>query len=216
MMAEHSLYSEDEKLDKELKMRQDIIDLFCPNLYDRDLVKLGVLLCLLGGVPHTTHNTRIRGQCHLLLVGEPGTGKSVVLQAATELVDRAFFVNAIGSTSAGLTVSHTKEKGAWMLEPGALVLADQGACCIDELNHMNKKDYPALLEAMEQQTISSAKAGIIGKLTCRTTVLAACNPILPGQKYNRFFGMNENTGLDPPLISRFDLILTLLGSERPE
>lgn len=69
---------------------------------------------------------------------------------------------------------------------------------------------------MEQQTISSAKAGIIGKLTCRTTVLAACNPVQPGQKYNKFMGMQQNTSLDPALISRFDLILTLLGSDRPE
>jgi DNA helicase MCM9 len=112
------------------------------------MVKLGVLLCVLGGVGQVSHQTRIRGQSHLLLIGEPGTGKSVVLQAATSLVDRAFFINAIGSTSAGLTVSHTKEKGAWILEPGALVLADQGVCCIDELNLMNKKDIPSLLEAM--------------------------------------------------------------------
>lgn len=82
VIAEHSLYSEEMRVEKELKLRQDVIDLFCPNLYNRDLVKLGVLLCLLGGVSQTTHNTRIRGQSHLLLVGEPGTGKSVVLQAA--------------------------------------------------------------------------------------------------------------------------------------
>lgn len=119
--------------------------MFCPELYGRSVEKLGVLLCVLGGVPAMNQSTRIRGQSHLLLVGEPGTGKSVLLQAASELSERAFFINAICCSSAGLTVTHLKEKGSWVLEPGALVLADQGVCCIDELNMMDKKDLSSLL-----------------------------------------------------------------------
>lgn len=142
------------------------------------------MLGMLGGVSLHNEQTRIRGQSHILLVGEPGTGKSVFLKEAANLAERSFFTNAIGTSSAGLSVSYTKDGPDWIIEPGALVLADNGVCCIDELTLLSKKDENSLLEAMEQQTVSSAKASVVGRLNARTTLICACNPITASQKYD--------------------------------
>ena len=96
-----------------------------------------------------------------------------------------------------------------MIEAGALVLADNGVCCIDELTLLSKKEEKSLLESMEQQTISSAKASVIGKLNARTTVICACNPIRPGQKYDEDLDLEANTGLSIPLLTRFDMIFIM-------
>jgi DNA helicase MCM9 len=100
---------------------------------------------LLGGVSLQNEQTKIRGQSHVLLVGEPGTGKSVLLKEAANLAERSFLTNGIGTSSAGLSVSYVKDGSDWSIEPGALVLADNGVCCIDELTLLSKKDENSLL-----------------------------------------------------------------------
>ena len=138
--SEYNLTSKERIIIKQLEFRREIVENFCPSIYGRDMVKLGLILALLGGVSMDNENSRIRGNSHVLLIGEPGTGKSVLLKEIAKLADRSFFTNGIGTTSAGLSVSYFKEGGDWMIEAGALVLADNGICCIDELTLLNKKD----------------------------------------------------------------------------
>ena len=198
----------------ELRLRNLLIQSICPEICGKFEIKLAILLTIIGGVTTIVNNTRVRGQCHLLLIGEPGTGKSQFLKFAQSLSPRAVFTNGIGSSSAGLTVACVKEAGDWMLEAGALVLSDRGICCIDEFNLMKATDFVAIHEAMEQQTISVAKAGLTMRVNARTTILAACNPLCPGQKYQEEAGIVANSGLNSPLISRFDLIFVLVDEER--
>ena len=200
----------------ELRLRNLLIQSICPEICGKFEIKLAILLTIIGGITRSINNIRVRGQCHLLLIGEPGTGKSQFLKFAQSLSHRSVFTNGIGSSSAGLTVSCIKEAGDWMLEAGALVLSDQGICCIDEFNLMKSNDFVAIHEAMEQQTISVAKAGITMKVNARTTIIAACNPMSPGQKYQENEGIVANSGLNSPLISRFDLIFVLVDEEKKE
>lgn len=145
-----------------------------------------------------------------------GTGKSHMLRYASNLSSRAVMANGIGSTSAGLTISCIKENGEFMFEAGALVLADMGICCIDEFNLLHKGDLVSIHEAMEQQTISVSKAGMTSTAYTRATIIAACNPVMPGQKYNHEHDLCVNTGLQSPLLSRFDLIFVMMDQADPE
>lgn len=160
----------------------------CPTIYERNEVKLGMLLSLIGGVAQKTdeqtNSVKIRGQIHMLMVGEPGTGKSQFLIAANQLSARSVMTSGIGTTSAGLTVAAFKDGNEYILEAGALVLADGGLCTIDEFSLMKTEDKASIHEAMEQQTISVAKAGIICHVNTRTTIIAATNPTCIGQKWN--------------------------------
>ncbi|KAL3918499.1 MAG: hypothetical protein SGILL_004207 [Bacillariaceae sp.] len=163
----------------------------------------------------TTVKTKRRDMSHMLLIGDPGTGKSQILRFAAALCPRAVLTTGVGTTSAGLTCAAVREGNdrSYSLEAGALVLADKSVCCIDEFGCIRNEDRLSILEALEQQSISVAKAGIVCKLQCRATVLGVMNP--RNCIYDNQLSLAQNTGLGTPLLSRFDLIFKLVDSSDP-
>lgn len=198
--------------------REMIIHSVCPQLCGLQTAKLAVLLALIGGVPRVEpkSGTSIRGESHLLIVGDPGMGKSQLLRYAAQIAPRAVMTTGTGSTAAGLTAAAVKADGGegWSLEAGALVLADGGVCCIDEFDTISVNEQAAMHEAMEQQTISIAKGGLVATLQTRCAVLGATNP--KGMKFDPTATLAANTGLAPPLLSRFDCVLVVLDDKDPD
>jgi DNA helicase MCM8 len=197
-----------------------IVQSICPGIYGNELVKAGLALCLFGGCQKNflsgqEKSLAIRGDPHILIVGDPGLGKSQMLTAINNIAPRSVYVCGSYSSTTGLTVTLLKEAGSgdYALEAGALVLGDQGCCCIDEFDKM-ASEHEALFEAMEQQSISIAKAGIVCTLPARTSVIAAANPV--GGHYNRAKTVCENLKMNAALLSRFDLIFILLDKPDEE
>lgn len=197
-----------QKLHSKPYLFEVMVNSLCPGIYGHEMVKAGMLLSLFGGSSCSLN--QIRGDIHILVIGDPGLGKSQMLQSVCNISPRGVFVCGSTCSSAGLTVSLTREKGMdFSLEAGAVVLADQGVCCIDEFDKMTQ-DHNILLEAMEQQTISIAKGGVICSLPCRTTIIAAANPI--DGHYVCDKSVLDNLKMSQAILSRFDLIFLLIDA----
>merc|ERR1719245_2049884 len=184
-----------------------------PEIFGMLDMKKALLLVLVGSFTKTMEDgMKICGDIHTLFMGDPGVAKSQLLKQVINIAPRSVYTTGKGSSGVGLTASVVRDNmtGEVSLEGGALVLADMGVCCIDEFDKMDENDRTAIHEVMEQQSVSIAKAGITTTLNCRTTVLAAANPVFG--RYNPYKSPVENIDLPPALLSRFDLLFLLLDT----
>uniref|UniRef100_A0A8C1FGU2 DNA replication licensing factor MCM2 n=1 Tax=Cyprinus carpio carpio TaxID=630221 RepID=A0A8C1FGU2_CYPCA len=194
-------------LSKDERIGERIFASIGPSIYGHEDIKRGLALALFGGEaknPGGKH--KVRGDINVLLCGDPGTAKSQFLKYIEKVASRAVFSTGQGASAVGLTayVQRHPVSREWTLEAGALVLADRGVCLIDEFDKMTDQDRTSIHEAMEQQSISISKAGIVTSLQARCTVIAAANPI--GGRYDPSLTFSENVDLTEPIISRFDIL----------
>ena len=214
---DYRLTETDKEMIMELSKRDNIYDLLCntlaPEIYGHDTVKEGLLLQLFEGsrpVDDTfKSDTMDRWTSHILLIGDPGVGKSQLMSAVQKRSPKVIGVAGTNTSQAGLTTSAVKDEltGTWTMEAGAVILADTGLLCIDEFDKLSSNAQKSLNEPMEQLSVSSAKAGLVQTMTARTSILAAANP-----KYSRFTDtktIKEQLDIAESTLSRFDLIFVL-------
>ncbi|RYO92991.1 hypothetical protein DL766_005216 [Monosporascus sp. MC13-8B] len=220
-LAGFRLTEEDEqeirKLSRDPQIVDKIVNSIAPSIYGHDDVKTAIALSLFGGVAKTAKGSHVvRGDINVLLLGDPGTAKSQALKYAEKTAHRAVFATGQGASAVGLTASVRRDPltSEWTLEGGALVLADKGTCLIDEFDKMNDQDRTSIHEAMEQQTISISKAGIVTTLQARCGIIAAANPI--GGRYNSTIPFSANVELTEPILSRFDILCVIRDTVDPE
>jgi len=196
------------QIGKDPLVHKKIMNSIAPSIYGYEHIKEAIMYLLFGGVSKALPDITIRGEMNALLIGDPGTAKSQLLQYVSRIAPRGLYTSGRGTTAAGLTAAVIREKGGSMsLEAGALVLADKGIACIDEMDKMRPEDRVAIHEAMEQHTVSVAKGGIVATLNARTAILAAANPALG--RYEPHRTVAENISLPVTILSRFDLIFVL-------
>jgi replicative DNA helicase Mcm len=212
---EIDITKEEEEEIKRLALNPQIYQMLtssiAPAIYGHDTVKESIALQLFGGVTkYLPNDQRIRGNAHILLIGDPGCGKSQLLQATNSIAPKSIYITGKTSSGVGLTASAVKDEfgeGGWTLKAGALVLSSGGLCMADELDKMDADDRSALHEAMEQGMISVAKAGIVTRFKADTSLLAAANPKF--SRFDSFTPFMEQINLPPSLISRFDLFFMI-------
>ncbi|MCF2144305.1 MAG: minichromosome maintenance protein MCM [Candidatus Heimdallarchaeota archaeon] len=194
-----------------------IFESIAPSIYGNEEIKKSIALLLFGGIPKVLPDgLKIRGESNMLMIGDPGTAKSQILRYVATLAPRALYTSGKGTSAAGLTVAVLRDSdtGEFTLEAGALVLADRGICCIDEIDKMRKEDRSSIHEALEQRTVSVAKAGIVATLNARCSIIAAANP-----KFGRYIASRsaaENINLPVTILSRFDLIWIVRDEPKTE
>uniref|UniRef100_A0A671WF90 DNA replication licensing factor MCM2 n=1 Tax=Sparus aurata TaxID=8175 RepID=A0A671WF90_SPAAU len=203
-------------LSKDERIGERIFASMAPSIYGHEEIKRALALSLFGGEaknPGGKH--KVRGDINCLLCGDPGTAKSQFLKYVEKVASRAVFTTGQGASAVGLTayVQRHPVSREWTLEAGALVLADRGVCLIDEFDKMNDADRTSIHEAMEQQSISISKAGIVTSLQARCTVIAASNPI--GGRYDPSLTFAENVDLTEPIVSRFDVLCVVRDTVDP-
>ncbi|MCX8184340.1 MAG: minichromosome maintenance protein MCM [Sulfolobales archaeon] len=198
------------ELSRDPMVRRKIVASIAPAIHGYWDLKEAIAILLFGGVPkHLADGTRIRGEVHILLIGDPGTAKSQLLQYASRIAPRGLYTTGKGSSAAGLTAAVVRDRqtGEFSLEAGAMVLADGGIVAIDEIDKMREEDRVAIHEAMEQGSVTISKAGIHARLSARASVLAAANP--KRGRYIDNLGISENINLPITILSRFDLIFII-------
>jgi DNA replication licensing factor MCM2 len=220
LFAAFRLTEEDEKemrsLARDERIRKRIIKSIAPSIYGHEDIKTAIALSLFGGMSKDIDRKhRIRGDINVLLLGDPGTAKSQFLKYAEKTAHRSVFATGQGASAVGLTASVRKDPVTreWTLEGGALVLADQGTCLIDEFDKMNDADRTSIHEAMEQQSISISKAGIVTTLQARCAIIAAANPVRG--RYNPTIPFQQNVELTEPILSRFDVLCVVKDNVDP-
>ncbi len=210
-LEEIEITKEDEEKIKELAKNPNVYDILinsiAPSMYGLREIKESLLLQLVGGVPQVLPDgTRIRGDIHILIVGDPAAGKTQLLKLVSKLVPRGRYVSGKGTTAAGLTATVTRDEefmGGWVLEAGAVVLSNKSIICIDEFDKMSKEDQINLHEAMSTQTVSISKATIQATLPAQTAVVAGANPKL--SRFDPYRPIAEQIDIPDTLLSRFDL-----------
>lgn len=217
----NSWTEEDEREFRKLSQEKGIIDKIissmAPSIYGHKDIKTALACSLFGGVAKNVNGKHsIRGDINVLLLGDPGTAKSQILKYAEKTAKRAVFATGQGASAVGLTASVRKDPitREWTLEGGALVLADKGTCLIDEFDKMNDQDRTSIHEAMEQQSISISKAGIVTSLQARCAIIAAANPTTG--RYNSTLPLSQNVNLTEPILSRFDILCVVRDLVNPE
>jgi len=195
------------EMSKRANLSQLITNSIAPSIYGHDYIKLAIAFAMFGGQEKkSTSKHRVRGDINILILGDPGTGKSQFLKWIENVAPRAVYATGKGASAVGLTAGVRRDPVTqeWTLQGGALVLADRGICMIDEFDKMNEQDRTSIHEAMEQQSISISKAGIVTRLQARCAVIAAANPV--GGRYDGSRTFVENVDLTDPILSRFDIL----------